>query len=85
MTGRAVGMSRPPRILVVEDEQSLAAVIADVLGDSHDVFAQPMSGTRSIICSATTSILCYSTACCRTDRTGRSPSKLIGRISQSCS
>jgi CheY-like chemotaxis protein len=37
MTGRAAGMSRAPRILVVEDEESLAAVIADVLGDSHDV------------------------------------------------
>jgi DNA-binding response OmpR family regulator len=37
MTGRTVGMSRPPRILVVEDEEPLAAVIADVLGDSHDV------------------------------------------------
>jgi DNA-binding response OmpR family regulator len=36
MTG-AVGMSRPLRILVVEDEELLAAVIVDVLGDSHDV------------------------------------------------
>ena len=30
-------MSRPPRILIVEDEELLAGVIADVLGDSHDV------------------------------------------------
>jgi DNA-binding response OmpR family regulator len=30
-------MSRPSRILVVEDEEPLAAVIADVLGDCHDV------------------------------------------------
>ena len=30
-------MSRPPRILVAEDEELLAGVIADVLGDSHDV------------------------------------------------
>ena len=36
MTG-AVGMSRPLRILVVEDDELLAAVIVDVLGDSHDV------------------------------------------------
>jgi DNA-binding response OmpR family regulator len=33
----AVGMSRARRILVVEDEALLSAVIADVLGDSHDV------------------------------------------------
>src|SRR3954471_12164244 len=32
------------------------------------LFAQLMSGTRLIICSATTSISCYSTACSRTDR-----------------
>jgi DNA-binding response OmpR family regulator len=30
-------MSRPSRILVVEDEEPLAAVIADVLCDCHDV------------------------------------------------
>ena len=30
-------MSRALRILVVEDEELLAAVIVDVLGDSHDV------------------------------------------------
>src|SRR5262252_4076910 len=37
MTAQAIGPSRPLRILVVEDEQLLAAVIADVLGDSHEV------------------------------------------------
>src|SRR6478609_8124881 len=44
MTGRPVGMSRPLRILVVEDEDLLAAVIADVLGDSHDVICAPSVG-----------------------------------------
>ena len=37
MTGQGIGESRPLRILVVEDEQLLAAVVADVLGSSHEV------------------------------------------------
>jgi len=36
-TGQAIGASRQLRILVVEDDEILAAVIADVLGSSHEV------------------------------------------------
>src|SRR5690242_16460744 len=39
-----VGMSRPPRILIVEDEELLTGVIADVLGDSHDVICASNAG-----------------------------------------
>ena len=44
MTGHAAGLRRPPCILRVEDEELLVAVIADVLGDSHDVVCAPNVG-----------------------------------------
>ena len=44
MTGQPVGISRSVHILVVEDEELLAAVIADVLGDSYDVICAPSVG-----------------------------------------
>lgn len=40
-TDQAIGAGRPLRVLVVEDEQLLATVIADVLGESHEVICSP--------------------------------------------
>jgi two-component system response regulator AtoC len=38
---RPEGMIKPARILVVEDQELLAMLIADVLGDAHEVACAP--------------------------------------------
>src|SRR4051794_15310778 len=37
MTGQIIGTIKTPRILVVEDQELLAAFVADVLGDGYEV------------------------------------------------
>jgi DNA-binding response OmpR family regulator len=37
MTGQIIGTIKTPRILVVEDQELLAALVADVLGDGHEI------------------------------------------------
>jgi DNA-binding response OmpR family regulator len=39
--GRHEGTNRPARILVVEDQELLATLIADVLGGAHEVVCAP--------------------------------------------
>ena len=39
--GRHKGAIKPARILVVEDQELLATIIADVLGDAHEVVCAP--------------------------------------------
>ena len=83
--GRHEGANRPARILVVEDQELLATLIADVLGGAHEVVcARTLPRTRSSICSAALSISRCSIARCQTGRTGRSLLRPIGRTSPSC-
>jgi DNA-binding response OmpR family regulator len=74
-------MSRPPRSLVVEDEELLAAVIADVLGESHVVICASNVGDAMDHLLGDDIDFVLLIACCRTGRTGRSLSNLIGGTS----